>query len=73
MRRECNEEAATLGDQTYNERRGRAAKPGLEYAGWDKTLPPPPAKDPWQLDKGLELTGPEERGGGVVLGRLVSI
>ena len=24
----------------------------------------PPAKDPWQLDKGLELTGPEERGGG---------
>lgn len=28
----------------------------------------PPAKDPWQLDKGLELTGPEERGGGVVLG-----
>lgn len=53
MRRECVEEAATLGDQTYNKRRGRDAKPGLESAGQDKT----PGEGPGQLDMGLELTG----------------
>lgn len=61
MRRECNEEAATLGDQTYNIRQGKTAKPGLECAGWDKTL----AKDLWQLVKDWELTGLQERRGWV--------
>lgn len=58
MRRECNEEAATLGDQTYNIRQGRTAKPGLEYTGWDKTL----AKDLWQLVKDWQPTGSHRRG-----------
>lgn len=53
----CEVEAATLGDQTYNKRRGRAAKPGLESTGREKT----PAEDPRQPDKGLELTGKQRR------------
>lgn len=63
--RGCGVDPATLGDQTYNKKRGRDAKPGLECRRDGTRHPPltphPSRREPWQPDRGLELTRLLER------------